>query len=69
MSVSILFLFLKLGTVLFKSPCIYIMIISYWIFVAWLLDTPERRLAAEAKRITQALDQYYSSSKQKNKLY
>jgi hypothetical protein len=45
------------------------MIISYWIFVAWLLDTPERRLAAEAKRITQALDQYYSSSKQKNKLY
>ena len=34
------------------------MIITFWIYVSWLLDTPERRLRLEARRMANAIQKY-----------
>ena len=34
------------------------MIITFWIFVSWLLDTPEQRLRLEARRMADAIEKY-----------
>ena len=34
------------------------MIITFWIFVSWLLDTPEQRLRLEARRMADAIKKY-----------
>ena len=34
------------------------MIITFWIYVSWLLDTPERRLRLEASRMANAIQKY-----------
>ena len=34
------------------------MIVSFWIFVSWLLDTPEYRVRIEARRMANAIQKY-----------
>ena len=39
------------------------MIVSFWLYLACLLDTPERRLKMEARRIADALEKYNKANK------
>ena len=41
------------------------MIILFWIYAACLLDTPERRIKMEVRRITEALEKYNKAQEQK----
>ena len=34
------------------------MIITFWIYVSWLLDTPERKLRLEARRMADIIQKY-----------
>lgn len=34
------------------------MIVSFWIYASYLLDTPERKIRAEARRLALAIEEY-----------
>ena len=36
------------------------MIVTFWLYAACLLDTPERKIKMEARRIAEALEKYYT---------
>lgn len=46
------------------------MIVAFWVCAACLLDTPERRIRMEARRIAEALEKYnLAREAEKNLVY
>jgi len=42
------------------------MITTFWIFASFLLDTPERRIRIEARRMAEVLEKYNRALKEES---